>query len=532
MIESPPSNGSPDRANRTPVGNEALRLGLVLVMVAVGAYYGALHWAVLRIPHPITQDEPGFIEITAAPNAYAADNWRTCGNVYGPGYAAFARPFTAVIANPYSAHRWANTVALAFTLGLLAWQLRRKMVGRLETAAAVVIVYALNVSSHSLAASSDLLASGLCFAALVVGSRGTWPALAGCLLLSVLGGLTKLYAVFGWVAVATYLVLFAPRARALAFLGLSAVVSLLCAALQPLVAPGYYLSTFVVHWAATTPSLTTWRNQAAEFGLLACGLLILALGARPQRPTIAVAAGRPLVSPAPDFWAWAAAVAAIVLLGKLGWHAGNYLVYYYHLLLLPLAVIATRRIACWPRAGRALLLVNLLVLGWQIPPWPGNSHWSALEGNVAQVNGRVLAEPLLQPLTTAHPNVELFEHGQTASILQALDWLGPATPPAFQGARDALRHDAEILRQRIRAREFAAIYLSYQDLRGQSVWSYDRERFAEVVATHYRPVGEILFKPYGAPFWDRKQHGQYLYHLMQWVPREPAPAVGNVAPPR
>lgn len=496
-----------------------LRFGLVLTMVLVAAYYGALHWAVLQIPHPITQDEPGFVEITAGMNAYAGDNLQTCGNVYGPGYAFFVRPFTMFIANPYLAHRWANSVALALTLGLLGWQLLREGVGRLETAGALVIVYVLNVSSHSLAASADLLAAALCFGALVAGRRGTWPALACCLLLSVMGGLTKLYAAFGWLAVASHLLFFAPRAKALSFLGISILTALLCAALLDRYAPGYFLSTFVVHWVATTPSFAVWRDQAVEFALLACGLVALSLWGCPRRRTFSLEGGRALISPAVDLWDWAAFWATVVLLGKLGWHAGNYLVYYYHLLLLPLVIVAVRRIGPSPRTGRALLFANLLVLGWQLPPLPGNDHWSSLERNVSEVNGPVLAEPLFEPFTAIHPNIVLFEHGQTASILQALDWPGPATPPAYQAMRRSLLLGAEATNARINAGEFAAIYLAYQNFPGQVAWCYDRERYAKAVEAHYKPVGEILFYPYCAPFWDRKQHGRYAFHVMKWVPK-------------
>ncbi len=518
MIPFPLSNGCPDQAGRLPDMINGLRFGLVLVMVMVAAYYGALHWAVLRISHPITQDEPGFVEITAGMNAYAGDNLKTCGNVYGPGYAVFARPFTVLMANPYLAHRWANTVALGLTLGLLGWQLRREGVGLIETVGGLVIVYALNVSSHSLAASADLLAAALCFGALVAGRRGTWPALALCLLLSVLGGLTKLYAVFGWLVVASHLVFFAPRAKAFAFVGVSALGAVLCVTLLSRFAPGYFLSTFVVHWAATTPSFAVLRNQTAEFVLLTCGLVALALWCRPRRRIFSLAAGRALISPAIDLWEWAALWAAALLLGKLGWHAGNYLVYYYHLLLIPLVIVASRRIEQWPRAGRGLLIANLLVLGWQLPPLPGNDHWASLELNVTQVNGPVLAEPFFEPFAASHPNIELFEHGQTASILQALDWLGSATPSAYVAMRRSLLLGAEAKNIRINAEEFDAIYLAYQNFPGQAVWCYDRERFAKAVEAHYKPVGEILFYPYCAPFWDRKRHGQYACHITKWVP--------------
>lgn len=152
---------------------KTLRLALLLTLLAVTSYYAMLHYRVLQIGHPITQDEPGFVEITAAGNPYTFAGVASCANVYGPGYAFWARPFTAVIANPYLAHRWASSCALFAMLGILAWVLRREGVGGIETAVGLGIVYILNVSSHSLSASTDLLGAALYLAALAVSRRGT-----------------------------------------------------------------------------------------------------------------------------------------------------------------------------------------------------------------------------------------------------------------------------------------------------------------------------------------------------------------------
>src|SRR5436190_19729435 len=153
------------------------RFGLLAFLIAVTSYYAVLHYKVLQIGHPITQDEPGFIELTAAGSSYTHEGVLNSGNVYGPGYPLWARPFTAIFDNPYIAHRWASTVALFVLLGFLMWVLLREGVGGIETAAAAAIVYILNVSSHSLSASGDLLGAALYFAALTVSRRGTWPAL-------------------------------------------------------------------------------------------------------------------------------------------------------------------------------------------------------------------------------------------------------------------------------------------------------------------------------------------------------------------
>src|SRR3954462_7477792 len=99
-------------ASSPPSASNLVTRGLLLLAVAVVAYYAVLHHAVLGLPNPITQDEPGFVEITAAANPYVRENLVECGSVYGPAYAWWARPFTRFVSNPYVAHRWANTIAL------------------------------------------------------------------------------------------------------------------------------------------------------------------------------------------------------------------------------------------------------------------------------------------------------------------------------------------------------------------------------------------------------------------------------------
>ena len=505
-----------------------LRLSLLLTLLTVTAYYAVLHARVLQIGHPITQDEPGFIEITAAGNPYTLAGMEACGNVYGPGYALWARPFTAVFTNPYLAHRWASSSALFLMLGLLAWVLRREGLGGIETAAGVGVVYILNVSSHSLTASADLLGAALYVAALAVSRRGTWPALLGGLVLVTLAALTKAYFALGWVIIGSQLLLFGPPRRAVAYLGVSGLVSLVTVGLLQAFAPYYFLSTLVVHRTASARVWNVLLSQTAEFALLTAGLLLLVLLRRPAPRRVTLASGQPPVSPALDLWDWAALLATGALLASLGWHPGNYLVYYYHLLLVPLVIVALRRLSDWPRAGRLLLCANLLILGWYLPPLPGPDHWADLKASVAGVHGPILAEPLLEPFARAQPNVELMAHGQTPSILQALDQLGPAVPDSYAGLHRDLLRLADAQAARIRAGEFAAIYVSYHGIGGGTVWSYDQRHVLQPLFERYRPADEILIYPYGTPYWNRLRHGEFPYHVTKWVPKLPpaAPAAG------
>lgn len=498
----------------------SLRFGLLLTLLAVTAYYALLHAKVLQIGHPITQDEPGFIELTASANPYTHDGVLSCGNVYGPGYAIWARPFTTFFANPYIAHRWASSGALFVLLALLAWVLRLEGVGRLETGAGLGIVYILHVSSHSLSASADLLGAALYLATLTVSRHGTWPALLAGLALTVMAALTKPYFALGWVIVASHLLLFGLPRKALAYLGLSGLLALCTAGVLRAIAPYYFLSTVTVHGAAAVRRFDVLLGQSAEFALLAGGVLVLALLVRPRKFSFALSLRQPWLSPAVDFWAWAALLAAAVLLGSLGWHPGNYLVYYYQLLLGPLVIVALRQLPEWPRLGRVLLCANLLALGYLLPPLPANDHWDRLAANVAATPGPVLADPLLEPFTHTHPHLELLAHGQTATLLQSLDHLGPDVPAAYTGLHRELLQLSERLTARIRAREFAAIYVCYcLDLDGRLAWSYEQRHIAKTLMDGYQPKGEIPVTLYATPYWARLRHGQNTYHVMKWVPK-------------
>lgn len=504
-----------------------LRLGLLLILLAVSSYYAVLHYRVLRIDHPITQDEPGYVELAAAGNPYTHDGVLACGNVYGPGYTLWARPFVALFSNPYIALRWASSCALFAMLGLLAWVLRRQGVGGIETAAALAIVYILNVSSNSLSACTDLLGAALYFSALMVSRRGTWPALLAGLALTALAALTKPYFAFAGVIVASHLALFGPPRKALAYLGVSALLAAIAVGVLQVVAPFYFLSTFLYHSTVAVRSVDFLLAQSCEFALLAGGVLVLAVLVRPVRRTWVLSFQRPVLSPAIDLWDWSTLLAAAVLLGSLGWHPGNYLVYYFHLLLAPLVIVALRRIPAWPRAGRWLLGANLLVLGWLRPPLPGDDNWSALAASVAAVRGPILADPLLEPFARSQPNVTLLMHGQSASIRHALEQLGPAAPAADAGIQHDFLELAEVQAARIRAREYAAIYLCYVNVGPGATWNYDQRHVLAALFASYQLAGATKIFPYATPYWERTSHGLYPQHVTRWEPK-PLP-VAHVA---
>jgi hypothetical protein len=348
--------------------------------------------------------------------------------------------------------------------------------------------------------------------------RGTWPALITGILLTALATLTKPYFAFAGVIVASHLLLFAPPRKALAYVGILALLAGVTLAILQAVAPFYFLSTFLYHRTVAVRSAQVLLAQSSEFALLAGGLLVLAVLALPKRRALAFSWTRPLLYPALDLWEWTTLLAAAVLLGSLGWHPGNHLAYYFHLLLAPLAVVALRRLPAWPRAGRLLLCANLLVLGWFCPPLPGNDNWDTLAANVAGAPGPILADPFLEPFARSQSNVTLLMHGESASIRHALEQLGPATPPAYAGIQREFLARAEAQAARIRAKEFASIYLCYVEVGGGATWNYDQSHVLPALFAAYQPAEEIVIYPYATPYWSRMRHGKNPQHVTRWVP--------------
>jgi len=482
-----------------------------------------LHGRIVRLPHPATQDEPGFVEITAAKNPYQLAGVVTTASVYGPAYAWWARPFAAVFADPYRAHRVANTVALLALLGMLGWMLRRERVDQLGTVVGLSFVYALLAGSHSLAVGADLLAAALYFAALAVGKDRRWLPTVAAIILCALAGLAKPYVLLAWGIIATHRMLFAPLRHAAAFLALSAAAALGLGALLHVCAPYYWLTTFELHRLSVASDPEVFVRQNLAFLGLAGALVALVLLQRPVRRRVRLVWGAPLLEPAAEYWTWATVVAAAALWTTLSWHGGNFLVYHHHLLLAPLTISALHRLPHWPRLGPALLAANLIVVAWQMPPGPGDDNWSELATVVSATPGRILAEPLLLPFAAQRPDLEWFEHGQTATVLAFLDE-SPAVAAAQSKLFRALDADATALTARIAAEEFDAIFLAYEQLPGGTTWCYRRGRFLKTIFAHYVLVKTVPVFPYFAPYWDRSHYGQQSIYLTKWVPKH-APGV-------
>ena len=99
-----------------PRGNFArlLAVALWLGSLTVLGYHLLVEVTTIGLPEPMGLWETTYASLARVfPHEYQPGNFVLGHDNYGPGYPAFCRPFLALIADPYAAHRVANLVALA-----------------------------------------------------------------------------------------------------------------------------------------------------------------------------------------------------------------------------------------------------------------------------------------------------------------------------------------------------------------------------------------------------------------------------------
>jgi hypothetical protein len=434
-----------------PRGNltRLLPLGLWLGALMVLGYHLAVEVTSIGLPEPMGFWETAYASIARVfPHEYQPGNFVLGHDNYGPGYPAFCRPFLALIADPYVAHRVANLVALVLACAVLTRLLRQNRASRAVTAGIVAIFYALNAGSYSIQARPDFLVLLLMTAVWAVGQgaiRGRFrPGWSGVLLglFSLAAYLTKPYSLFAWGAVLVAVALCFSWRHALVAGVISAAIIAAGIAAYAHANPYYLLETFHAHVAHTSPDFPWLLHQSGDFLLLTGGLILAAVAgvAFPPRPRPA-GDGAPVVPDASArYWRVNTALAVVVLWGALGWHTGAYLTYFLHLLLVPLCLAA----ATSERPVTSLfLLANLAVLMVLAPPMPRTDPgWAPLAEDVRHQIGPVVVDSLMEPLARGRRDVRVADTGLEA---YALDEAGLIDP-----------HLAGMTRVRGEARDFQA----------------------------------------------------------------------------
>lgn len=519
------AGGASRRREHLPVWLAALAL-LVLLP------YAWIHARVIADPLPVAVREAAFILQTealldpAAPPMYAWAGQPENANLYGPLYPLLVAPAVRLApAHPYGAHRVMVGIFLLTGAVLLGVAVARGG-GSAQGVVAGVWYYVAQVATPSIAAGPDLLATLFYVGALVVVGRWGWgwrPVVAS-LALGLAGLLTKPYTVLVVPGLLTYLFLFvSPRRGLLAGLGTALVVAVGGWALAS-IWPAYFFSVFDLHATFASRVLSELRHQVQEFSMLnfaLLGLLVPLLGAAGRRNAWTVLPpwtrrwNAPLVVAPPRWPAWMVLLAAVALLGSLGWHGGAFLIYFNHLLLPPLLLLTlggapmlsapTR----WP--WRPLLLVaNLAWLGWLRPAVPEIQPLPLF-----RATDRVLVDPVLEPVARQQAGIDVVEGGQTEYLV--IHALTQADGPALAAAN---RWEQQLA---ARLHGGAYDYLVLGNYYNRRMLMMKGEP-TEFLLQHYELVGYQSVRPYFLSFRQRDRYGRNEARLAIWRHR---PAAGG-----
>jgi len=468
-----------------------------LLAAAAGLSFAWLAWLHLLMvvtDEPMEMRDGGTLASTLAlidgHNPYALPGAVTTGNVYGPLYPAAMRAVAPLIGYGFTAHRLLAALCLLGTTILVFRWLREAAVPRVDALLATALVYAGFIYFTGAVVHPDGLGILLMLAAVEVSRRGDFAprAFAACLVLSMLGLLTKLYFVWPAFAIATYVFLCRDTRRGIAY-GIAAILATgATLAVTGWLLPGYTAIVLVANLSATSYEPIHLLRQLGEWGLF--GLPFLAAGVAAL--VLARRTGALHLARDPGLFTALSGFGLIALLGVLGGHAGAHLSYFFQFLSPFVAIAALGLAAPYPAALAAFRLalpVAILSSAHLFPLNPARILQAQTgftqAAHLIDASGHVLTTTefagLLalrrRPLAeTGHS--EYFEHAVTAALPA---WLAPFAPPQADRAR--AWND---LRNRIRADLAARRY----DL--VLIGRYPGPLIPmDILQTHYRVAGAL-----------------------------------------
>jgi hypothetical protein len=493
-------------------------LGLLLLATVI--YYGWIHWRILWLAEPLTLRESawivdvrGFLDPHAA-RPYTLESIPQYTNLYGMGYVWGAAPFGALL--PFSAYanlRLANTFYLGLLL-LVLWT-GSPTGGILQRLFGLVLVYALFISSPSMAAGPDILGCLLYALAWVTAVRGHFK--PGALFLSTslafLALLTKPYFVLVAGAIGSYLFLFHSKKNGLIYL--SGVAALFAPGLWLVHSfhPYCFFEPFRVQQVEADLALMLGLRQWRDFIMLApvpfcvCAWAITAPirkggGAIRFQWSLQDPLFSKSVSIAP--YDWGALMALVALGGLLSWHTGAYLIYFWHL-LLPLLVLGIMNRPAMNPIWPCLNVALLLCLCPSIPTAATSQDWIALGQLIAKhPNGYI--DPYFEPLRPRGSPVTI-ENAQCEYLLAAGSAHG--SPALSKHCNDFIHSFTD----KIRARQFDCLVLV-------SGGAFLSSGFSTLIRGNYEIKASCELRPYYLSFRDRRSFGKVTRSALILTPRK------------
>jgi hypothetical protein len=484
---------------------------LWLLGLAVITLYGCLHFVVSHEATPLTTREQAFIESVrhldevGLASFYAYDAVPLRANLYGPVYPVLVSLVSFLEVDPYLLQRGVVAALLVAACVTLAVGLPRG-VPLLARVLAAAFLYAAHVASPSIAAGPDTLLLLLYVMFLVAVGRLRSPSLglvvatAGLVLLF----FSKPYGILVWGGYVGYLLFFRSAKWAFANVAVSLIVATLLGLLISAHWPAYRFSVLEVHTRFATWFFEELAAQVRDFSLYHFALLILCAGAvwaavhRVARAGSWAEKWRELRERPPSFALWMVLVATVALLGRLGWHGGAYLIYFYHLLLPPLLLVVFGEVWLRVEAGhwlkRALVAANLALTLYFLPPWP-----IAKPERFLPVRGVAWVDPVLEAWAMQQPMVELIDNAQSEYLVFA--GLHSSDPEIRQRAEQWSSEKREkLISGDVRYVVFSAVH-------NRPLFSWGQQ-LSPLLLKHYQPVHSLTTYPYFLLFRDRRGFGR------------------------
>ena len=454
-------------------------VGLALLVAGYIAFWIGENY---RASYPLEYREGAMLAFTQllvdGSNPYALEHRPVHLNVYGPGYHWAVLPLARIFGNTFQVHRAVSVGFIVATCLLLGWVLRWDKVSWPFAGVASLLLFIQLGQGLSIVARPDALGLFLFLASLFLPYRfgfATWS-LAASLGLSLLAFLTKPYFVLGLALVPLYVFVHEGKGRGLV-LGMAALLSLgLVGVVVGRAYECYFTETFFVSLNGATRKWRHLKNIGSGYLVLNFGLVAILLWALVARAWRSL---RTRGSPGPGsdrrsrvdlfdlrkpLWNVRGNLPAFVLIGDgaaliglLGLHQGNGVLYYHQLVTPFLLWLVFRQVDVgWGRPAWALvlLLVNLSWWSTCVPRRPGDygKEWAALESLLAS-HTQVFNAPNLVHLILRQGKT-LYDSGQTECYLLATRRNFTAIAPAYAERGLAYRRAVE---DQIRGQQFDLI---------------------------------------------------------------------------
>jgi hypothetical protein len=419
------------------------------------------HYLLVTFPYPLESFEGAMLLTTdlllEGKNPYDLGNMPFAINVYGINYHLLVFPFARVWGSTFLVHRAVSAIFILLSCTLFFVILRRHQINPLYSVSAVLILYASLLYRYTAVAKPDGLGFFLFLASIFIVYLMQYS--TGSLVISVFLGIaafyTKPYFVLSIPYLATYLLFFISKKKAILYTSLAFGLLTMTALIVNQGFETYFVNTFFNHINVATNNLSQLRLQLEFFSMYNSGLIVIFIvycpmyvfdrigGASLQsrdmrrirqeliRRINLFSYDKPFIETAFPLALYCLILSFGVFYLKLGRHVGNLMTYAYHL-ITPFFLICIYSLFKLPlknlnwvkrrdNYNYALLLPCILVSLYLLyssasylkdsPEWTDERDWRHLEQIMLSyknvMNSQVLVSFLIEQ------NKPVYDTGQT-----------------------------------------------------------------------------------------------------------------------